>query len=52
MKKTKKKKNKTNKTTTTAFYAVFRKVTKQSSYVNRNPDLFSAFCVRISHELL
>ena len=36
----------------TAFYAAYWKVTQQSSYVNRNPDLFSAFCVRISHELL
>ena len=35
-----------------AFYTVFWKVTQQSSYVNRNPDLFSVFCVRISHELL
>ena len=44
------KKKQTKKTT--AFYAVFRKVIQQCSYVNRNPDLFSAFCVRISHELL
>ena len=35
-----------------AFYTVFWKVTQQSSYVKRNPDLFSVFCVHISHELL
>ena len=33
---------------TSAFYAVFWKVTQQSSYINRNPDWFSAFCVRIA----
>ena len=51
-KKKKKKKKHTHTQKTTAFYEVFRKETKQSSYVNRNPDIFSAFCVRISHELL
>ena len=47
MRKKKKKKKKKR-----AFYAVFWKVTQQSSYVNRHPDLFSVFCVHISHELL
>ena len=36
----------------TEHFTVFWKVTQQSSYVNRNPDLFSVFCVHISHELL
>ena len=31
---------------------VFWKVTQQSSYVNRSPDLFSVFYVHVSHELL
>ena len=47
--KTKKKKKKKKNW---AFYAVFWKVTQQSSYDNRSPDLFSEFCVHVSHELL